>query len=98
MQVSFCKCGKKVPLKRELCPYCGKKMTIAECGDDAVVLTYTTLYTVPEGFDAPIHLTLVELELGTKLLCVCKNENDLKIGKKGKIVFENDKYYFLGDK
>ena len=85
-------------MKRELCPHCGKQMTIIESGNDAMILTYTTLYTVPEGFDAPINLALVELEQGAKFLCVCKNEDDLKIGKKGKIIFENDKYYFLGNK
>lgn len=97
MIVSSCKCGKIVPLKREICPHCGKKMTIIECGNDAKLLTYTILHIVPEGFEAPINLTLVELEKGAKFLCVCKNENDLKIGKKGKIIFKNEKYYFLGD-
>jgi uncharacterized OB-fold protein len=53
---------------------------------------------VPEGFNAPIFLVLVELEQGAKLLCECKNENDLEIGKKGKIVVENEKYYFVGSK
>jgi uncharacterized OB-fold protein len=98
MQLSSCKCGKIVPLKREMCPHCGKQMTIIECGNDAKLLTYTTLYTVPEGFDSPINLTLVELERGAKLLCVCIDEDDLKIGKKGKIIFKNDRYYFSGNK
>jgi uncharacterized OB-fold protein len=98
MQSSSCICGKKVPFKREICPYCGKPMTFNEIGNNAEILTYTTLYTVPEGFDAPIYLTLVKLENGAKLLCECKKEVDLEIGKKGKIVFEIDKYYFVGNK
>ena len=97
MQASTCTCGKIVALKRELCPNCGKSMTPIELRNDAVVLTYTTLYTVPEGFNAPIFLVLVELEQGAKLLCECKNKNDLKIGKKGKIVVEHEKYYFVGN-
>ena len=96
MQASTCTCGKIVTLNRELCPYCGKSMTSIELRNDAVVLTYTTLYTVPEGFNAPIFLVLVELEQGAKLLCECKNEKDLEIGKKGKIVVENEKYFFAG--
>ena len=96
MQMSACKCGKKVPFKREICPYCGKPMTFVEIGNNAEILTYTTLFTVPEGFDAPIYLALVKLENGANLLCVCKNEKDLEIGKRGKIVLENDKYYFVG--
>ena len=97
MQASTCTCGKKVALNRELCPNCGKSMNSIEFGDDATVLTYTTLYTVPEGFNAPIYLVLVELEQGAKLLCECKNKNDLEIGKIGKIVVEHEKYYFVGD-
>ena len=95
MQASTCTCGKIVALNRELCPNCGKSMTAIELGNDVVVLTYTTLYTVPEGFNAPIFLVLVELEQGVKLLCKCKNENDLEIGRKGKVVFENENYYFV---
>ncbi len=96
MQASTCTCGKIVVLKRELCPNCGKLMTSIELGNNAVILTFTTLYTVPEGFNAPIFLVLVELEQGAKLLCECKNEKDLEIGKKGKIVVENEKYFFVG--
>ena len=98
MQASTCTCGKTFALNRKLCPYCGRSLTSIELKDDGIVLTYTTLYTVPEGFDSPIFLTLVELEQGAKLLCECKNKNDLKIGKKGKIVVEHEKYYFVGNK
>jgi uncharacterized OB-fold protein len=96
MQGSTCTCGKKVALNRKICPNCGNLMIPIELGDNAVVLTHTTLYTVPEGFNSPIFLVLVELEQGTKLLCESKNEKDLEIGKKGKIVFKNEKYYFVG--
>jgi len=96
MQASTCICGKTVVLRREICPKCGKSMTSIELNNDAEILTYTTLYTVPEGFNAPIFLVLVELEKGVKLLCECKNKNNLEIGKKGKIVIENKRYYFVG--
>ena len=98
MKASICNCGKIVILERKICPNCGRTMTAVEIGNDASVLTYTTLYTVPDGFHSPIFLTLVQLEKGAKLLCECKNKNDLEIGKKGKIVFENEKYYFVGNK
>ena len=97
MQASTCKCGKIVALNRKICPNCGKSMTSIELGNDAKVLTHTTLYTVPEGFNAPIFLALVELEQGAKLLCECKNENNLEIGRKGKIIVENEKYYFVSN-
>jgi uncharacterized OB-fold protein len=97
MQASTCTCGKTFSLNRELCPSCGKPMTSIELKNDAVLLTYTTLHTVPEGFNAPIFLALVKLEQGAKLLCECKNEDDLEISRKGKIFFENKKYYFVGN-
>jgi len=96
MQASTCTCGKIVIFKRNLCPHCGKSMISIELTNDATVVTYTTLYTVSEGFNAPIFLVLVELKEGVKLLCECKNENDLEIGRKGKIVVENEKYFFVG--
>ena len=95
MNSSICKCGKTVALNRKLCPYCGKPMTTIEHGNEAEILTYTKLFIVPEGFNAPIFLVLVKLEKGAKLLCISKNENNLKIGEKGKVVFENEKYYFV---
>ena len=97
MQASTCSCGKTVIFKRKLCPRCGKSMSSIEIGNEATVLTHTTLYTVPEGFNAPIFLVLVKLKQGVKLLCECKNENDLEIGRKGKIVIENEKYFFIGN-
>ena len=98
MQVSMCNCGKIVVMNRKICPYCGKSMTNIELGNDAEILTHTTLFTVPEGFDAPIYLVLTKLQKGVKLLCECKNKKDLEIGKKGKIIFDNEKYYFVSDK
>ena len=97
MHASKCICGKIVGLNREICPYCGKPMSSIKIEDNAEVLTYTTLYTVPDGFNSPIFLVLVELEQKAKLLCECKNENDLEIGKKGKILKKNNKYYFIGN-
>jgi uncharacterized OB-fold protein len=97
MLVSTCKCGRIVIFKRELCPNCGRSMNSIEIGNDASILTYTTLYTVPEGFNSPVYLVLVELKKGVKLLCECKNEADLEIDRKGKIVVDNDKYFFVGN-
>lgn len=96
MKASKCTCGKTFALSREICPHCGKSMTHIELGDDALLLTYTILHTVPEGFEPPIFLALVELEHGVRLLCICREENDLEIGKEGKIVFEHERYYFEG--
>ena len=70
MQASSCTCGKIVVLDRKICPNCGKLMKSIEIKNDAVVLTHTTLNTVPEGFKAPIFLVLVELEKGIKFVYI----------------------------
>ena len=97
MKASKCCCGKIFALSREICPRCGSSMTPIELGDDAILLTYTTLHTVPEGFKAPIFLALVELDHGSKLLCECKDEECLEIGRRGKIHIEGEKHYFVGN-
>ena len=66
-----------------------------ELAHDAVILTYTTVHTVPEGFTAPIHLVLVGLEKGAKLMCESKDGAGMEIGVKGKVVVEEGKNYFV---
>ncbi len=96
MKASRCTCGKTYALDRENCPICGRSMTSIEIADNAELLTFTILNTVPEGFEGPIFLALAELELGVHLLCECKYKKDLEIGRKGRIVDEAGKQYFVG--
>lgn len=95
MKCSRCTCGKKVVMDRDICPKCGQAMEPFEMGNRAILLTHTTLYTVPTGFVAPIHLVLVELETGVNLLCTSKDPEHLKIGKTGTIEGERGKYFFV---
>ena len=97
MKGSACKCGKTVALPRDICPKCGGPMEQVELAPDATMLTHTTVHVVPDGFEGPIHLVLVELERGAKLLCQCEDESDLSIGRKGRVAAENGKFYFMGD-
>ena len=95
MKCSRCSCGKVVILERDICPRCGQAMEPFEIGDQAILLTHTTLYTVPVGFVAPIHLVLVELETGVNLLCTSKDPEHLKIGRIGTIEGEPGEYFFV---
>lgn len=95
MMASECGCGFAVVLRREHCPRCGGPMSQIDIEDNAVLLTYTTLHTVPEGFDPPVTLVLVELDRGVKLLCGCRDPESLVIGQLGKVFLEGDLYHFI---
>jgi uncharacterized OB-fold protein len=82
---SECECGKKVVPSRNLCPKCGKNMIKTEFEEKGSVLTHTTLYAVPEGFEAPIKLAMIEIENGADLICSYEGKEDLNIGAKVKI-------------
>lgn len=90
---SECECGKKVVPRRMLCPVCGKNMTDSEFGNKGTVLTYTTLYAPPSGFEGPIRFALVDLESKAQLMCTIKGEEELKIGDKVLVDKEEDLYF-----
>jgi hypothetical protein len=46
------------------CPRC--RRLVAPLGE---VVSFTTLHSPPEGFRAPLHIALVELEGGARLFC-----------------------------
>jgi uncharacterized OB-fold protein len=44
------------------------------------VSSFTTLQMPPEGFKPPLTMALVELEHGAVVLCLAKNDSEIKIG------------------
>ncbi len=85
IQGAECECGKKLVPYREICPKCGGKMDRAGFEEKGVVLTHTTLYAVPEGYEPPIKLAMIQLEGGANLICGYEGEEELSIGKKVRI-------------
>ncbi len=69
---SRCKsCGKISYPPKPVCPYCGHRETEeVELPRRGRVLSYTVIYTVPDGFRkyAPLILGLVELENGVRVV------------------------------
>lgn len=92
--ISKCGCGKAVAPPRLICPKCGNKMKNIEIGNHGFVYSFTTLYSIPEGFSSPLNLVLVELENKAKVLCEYKGEKTLEIGDKAVVTQENGKYVF----
>jgi uncharacterized OB-fold protein len=104
LKASECKCGNILLPPRKRCIYCSGETHEVEVEGIGSVISYTTLHTTPEGFDAPMILGLIELNeivTGTsskkpKLFCGGRiDENELKIGLKVNIVESEDKYFFM---
>ena len=88
-----CECGKMLVPFRITCPKCGKEMTKTGFEEKGIVLTHTTLYATPEGFEIPINLAMVELDGGANLVCGYEGEENLKIGDKVKIKTKDDLFF-----
>ncbi|CEG11697.1 conserved hypothetical protein [groundwater metagenome] len=86
-------CGTYYFPPRIICPKCRRKGKMDEhkfCGEGEV-LTYTLIYSPPEGFEniKPYLLAIIKLKEGPQLtaqIIDCKPE-DVKIGSKVKSVF-----------
>ena len=91
IQSSVCKCGRAFVPVRIKCPMCGGLTETKEIGNDGTVLTFTTVQAVPDGFTAPLHLAVVLLSNGAKLLCESRC-NPMMIGRKVAVLQENDKF------
>ena len=64
-------CGRRHYPPRPACPYCGSRDLVdVELPRTGVVETYTTIYTVMEGFRerAPLSIAVVRLDDGTRVL------------------------------
>ena len=64
-------CGRISYPPKPVCPYCGSRETEeAELPGRGRVLSYTVIYTVPDGFRkyAPLVLGLIELENGVRIV------------------------------
>ena len=76
-----CKCGFCTIGGSVRCPRCGKITSDAEWGDGGTVLSSAKLNIVPNGFNAPMALVMVEVE-GKGPKVTCWSEDDLTAGEK----------------
>jgi len=85
-------CGTYYYPPRLVCPPCRRKGTISEYQFDGngEIVTYTTIYSAPEGFNkaTPYVLAIVQLDEGPKLTAqiVC-DPSEVKIGTRVRSVF-----------
>jgi len=76
------------------CPYHPVAMAPATLSGVGEIVSFTTLYTPPEGFRSPLHIALVELDGGGRFFCHGADTRGLKIGAAVAIEAVDDVYYF----
>ena len=59
---AVCECGMVFLPPRERCVKCSSHTGPIEINDVGNVLTYTVLHVVPDGFDPPLILGLIQLD------------------------------------
>jgi len=58
------------------------------------VVSFTTLYSPPEGFSSPLHIALVELMDGARFFCHGEETRWLKVGARVAVEAVGGIYYF----
>jgi len=58
------------------------------------VVSFTTLHSPPEGFKAPLHIALVELDGGARLFCHGEETRGIKIGSSVGVESLDNVFYF----
>jgi len=95
LRASRCpRCRRLVVPPASLCPDHPVKMEAAVLPPLGEVVSFTTLHSPPEGFRAPLHLALVELEGGARLFCHGEETKGVKIGSRVSVEDVNSVYYF----
>ena len=88
------RCRRIVAPPARMCPDHPVQMEphrISAVGD---VVSFTTLHSPPEGFRAPLHLALVQLEGGARLFCHGAATDGVKIGSHVSVEAVDSVFYF----
>jgi len=105
LAATMCKCGAIHVPPRARCINCTLPTKSIEILDIGKILTFTILHATPAGFDSPLILGLIELELeperkqsesmSPKVVCLGKiSEDELEIGMNVSIENVDDTYFF----
>jgi len=77
-----------------LCPDHPVPMEPASVPGVGEVVSFTTLHSPPEGFKAPLHIALIELEGGARLFCHGTETRGIRIGSSVGIESLDNVFYF----
>jgi len=88
------RCGEAVTPPATYCPRHPVRMVPTRLSGVGQIASFTTLHSAPEGFRSPLHIALVELEGGARLVCHGAETRGLKVGSTVAIEAIDDVYYF----
>ena len=87
-------CGRLVVPPAPICPDHPVAMEPAFVTGVGEVVSFTTLHSPPEGFKAPLHIALVELEGGARLFCHGEETRGVRIGSRVSVEAVDSVFYF----
>lgn len=88
------RCRRLVVPPAQLCPDHPVAMEFASVPSVGEVVSFTTLHSPPEGFKAPLHIALVELDGGARLFCHGEETRGVKIGSRVAVEAVDSVFYF----
>jgi hypothetical protein len=88
------RCKRLVVPPAARCPDHAAPMEAAAVGNVGEVVSFTTLYSAPEGFRSPLHIALVELPGGARLFCHGEETKGMKIGSRVSVEAVDSVFYF----
>ncbi len=88
------RCHRLVVPPARLCPDHPVTMEAATVPNVGEVVSFTTLHSPPEGFKAPLHIALVELDGGARLFCHGEETRGIRIGSSVGVESLDNVFYF----
>ena len=88
------RCHRVVVPPARLCPDHPVTMEAATVSNLGEVVSFTTLHSPPEGFKAPLHIALVELDGGARLFCHGEETKGIRIGSSVGVESLDRVFYF----
>ncbi|HEX9126077.1 MAG TPA: OB-fold domain-containing protein [Methylomirabilota bacterium] len=95
IEASRCpRCARIVVPGARYCPDHPVAMEPATVPGFGEIVSFTTLHSPPEGFKAPLHIALIELEGGARLFCHGQETRGIKIGSSVGVESLDGVFYF----
>ncbi len=95
IQGSRCsRCLRVVAPPTRFCPDHPVAMEPVELQGYGDVISFTTLYSPPEGFRSPLHIALVELAGGARIFCHGTETKELRFGRRVAVEAVDQVFYF----
>jgi DUF35 OB-fold domain, acyl-CoA-associated/Rubredoxin-like zinc ribbon domain (DUF35_N) len=88
------RCRRVVVPPAAYCPSHAEVMEGTSVTPVGEVVSFTTLHSPPEGFRAPLHIALVELEGGARVFCHSDDTSGIRIGSSVSIEELDSVFYF----